>query len=106
MLFVEILYNFLIYKNNIKLIENALANQRISKTQASFLKSNNFKEICNHKGLLFYEKGKYFFITRTSVNNKLELPRTFYEHVNYKYLVLKKAEPIKFNEHCNIINQK
>ena len=111
MLFVELLNNSFIYYTNSKLIKQALADKRINKEQSYILSSNNRKwfETCNHKGLLFKENDKFYYVTRTSMNSKLELPNISYKITNKQYVGSYKkqyAEPIVFNNNCNIINKK
>ena len=104
--FVELLFNHIIYNNNIRLIDLALAANRINKEQAKWLYSNNDKwsDTCNHKGLLYIEGNNYYFITRTSKAKLIKLPRTFDEYSNK--IPNQKVETKIFNKNCKIIKTK
>lgn len=105
-IFAEILHVFSILKSNEKLIEKALQKNIINKGQFYYLIHNNNKwyQTCNHKGLLYIEDGKYYFITRTSVDYPLVLPKEL-KHEPYNKLITK-AEVIRFNDNCQIVNKK
>lgn len=115
MLLVELLNNAAIYGRNVGLIKKAFDDQLLNKEQYHILLLNNRKwfETCNHKGLLFKENDNFFFVTRTSTYNKLELPNIYYKNQSLQYLGKVKvynkkqyAESIIFNNNCNIMNKK
>lgn len=105
MFFVEILNNYRIYQKNARLIENGLLSRKINIKQRDQLNIDNNKwfETFNHKGLFFIENNKYYFVIRTSTNNKLELPNNYQ---SMQTSVRQYAQPIVFNKNCNIMNKK